>query len=243
MIDHAFEQRDLWVFGYGSLMWNPGFAYEQAVAAELSGYHRAFCVYSVYYRGTPARPGLVLGLDRGGVCQGMAFRVAAQNAVETIRYLRAREQVTGVYRETVLPIMLQGAAPSRVPALSFVVERCHPGYTHGLKLAHQAHLIRAAMGRAGPNLDYALNTICHLQKMGCAEPNLVRLLARLGPLFWQRNLLTGQEGVRVGSGQTLADQLRLAPRKAPRLRPDQRKRFVFRDCLAGRLEARWHKAR
>jgi len=224
-------------------MWNPGFTYEEAVAAELSGFHRAFCVYSVFYRGTPTRPGLVLGLDRGGVCQGMAFRVAARNAVATIRYLRAREQVTGVYRETMLPITISGDSPSQVSALSFVIERCHPGYTHGLTLTQQVRLIRAAKGKAGSNLDYALNTICHLQQMGCAEPNLQRLLPGLGPVFWQRNVLQGLGRARDGSGQTLSRQLRDTSRKAPCLRPDQRKRFVFRDCLAGRLEAKWHKAR
>lgn len=235
-------QPDLWVFGYGSLMWNPGFAYEQAVAAQLTGYHRAFCVYSVFYRGTPRRPGLVLGLDHGGVCQGMAFRVAGQHAVSTMRYLRAREQVTGVYRETLVPISLQGAERRQVRALAFVIERRHPGYTQPLTLAHQADLIRAASGRAGSNLDYALNTICHLQQMDCTEPNLSRLVPKLGPVFWQRKFGCDLPA-RAGSGQALTKQLRGAPVKAPRLRPDQRKRFVYRDRLALGLEARWQNAR
>ena len=92
-------RHDLWVFGYGSLMWRPGFAYEDAQHARLTGYRRCFCIYSVHHRGTARRPGLVLGLDRGGACEGIAYRVAARNAAETIRYLRAREQVNGVYRD------------------------------------------------------------------------------------------------------------------------------------------------
>src|ERR1700719_2193903 len=92
---------DLWVFGYGSLMWQPGFSYLERIPARLVGAHRALCVYSFVHRGTPERPGLVLGLDRGGTCLGMAFRVAAEHRVATIGYLRAREQVTMVYRETV----------------------------------------------------------------------------------------------------------------------------------------------
>lgn len=232
------EPRELWVFGYGSLMWNPGFAYEDTIAATLKGYHRAFCVYSVFYRGTPLRPGLVLGLDQGGTCHGMAFRVAAQNAVATIRYLRAREQVTGVYRETVLPVTLKDPSSVQVPALSFVVERRHPGYANALTPAQQAHLIRAARGRSGSNLEYAINTIGHLQQMGCAEPNLTRLLPLLGPMFWQsRDPYLA--GVRSGSGIALVNHLRARPIKAPRLRPDQRKRFIFREMLARHLEANW----
>lgn len=224
-------------------MWNPGFAFEQAVGAELTGFHRAFCVYSVFYRGTPGRPGLVLGLDRGGVCQGMAFRVAAENVVSTLRYLRAREQVTGVYRETLVPLALKGQVQRQVHALAFVIERRHPGYTHNLSLDHQAHLIRAASGRAGSNLEYALNTICHLEHMGCAEPNLTRLVPKLGPMFWQRNSQCEVGPVRMGSGQALSQHLHGTPVKAPRLRPDQRKRFVYRDRLALGLDARWQKAR
>jgi len=224
-------------------MWNPGFEYEQAVAAELTGYHRAFCVYSVFYRGKPHRPGLVLGLDQGGVCQGMAFRVAAQNAVATLRYLRAREQVTGVYRETLVPLCFKGPRRRQVQALAFVIERRHPGYAHQLSLNRQAELIRAATGIAGSNLDYALNTICHLQQMGCTEPTLTRLVPKLGPIFWQRQSGCEAVPVRVGSGQALSRQLSRMPVNAPCVRPDHRKRFVYRDQLALRLDARWQNAR
>src|SRR5215468_2984235 len=97
--DHEFGNGDLWVFGYGSLMWRPGFEYIEKVPARLVGEHRALCVYSFVHRGTPEKPGLVLGLDRGGACRGIAFRIAEQNRAATVAYLRAREQVTSVYRE------------------------------------------------------------------------------------------------------------------------------------------------
>src|SRR6267154_3908161 len=95
----AFSKGDLWVFGYGSLMWRPGFEFIERVPARLIGEHRALCVYSFDHRGTPEKPGLVLGLDRGGACRGIAFRVAARRLNDTVDYLRSREQTTHVYRE------------------------------------------------------------------------------------------------------------------------------------------------
>ena len=97
-IAHAAD--DLWVFGYGSLIWRPGFDFLERVPARLIGAHRALCVFSHVHRGTPGRPGLVLGLDFGGACRGVAYRVAAKKRADTIAYLRAREQATNVYRET-----------------------------------------------------------------------------------------------------------------------------------------------
>ncbi len=94
-----FADGDLWVFGYGSLIWNPGFAFVEQVPARLIGEHRSLCIYSLVHRGTPEKPGLVLGLDRGGACQGIAFRVAPEHRDATVAYLREREQVTSVYRE------------------------------------------------------------------------------------------------------------------------------------------------
>src|SRR5215469_11706625 len=97
--DRAASEGDLWVFGYGSLIWRPGFDFVERVPARLIGEHRALCVYSFVHRGTPEKPGLVLGLDRGGACRGVAFRIAEKNRAATVGYLRAREQVTSVYRE------------------------------------------------------------------------------------------------------------------------------------------------
>src|SRR6202451_3621097 len=117
----ASSAEDLWVFGYGSLMWHPGFEFLERIPARLIGLHRALCVYSFVHRGTPERPGLVLGLDRGGACQGIAFRVASADRAKTIAYLRAREQVTSVYRESVRRITFKGEPARQVPALCYVV--------------------------------------------------------------------------------------------------------------------------
>src|SRR6202000_321208 len=122
------ESGDLWVFGYGSLMGRPGFAYLERVPARLVGMHRALCVFSFVHRGTPERPGLVLGLDRGGMCRGVAYLVAAAKRVETLTYLRGREQVTSVYLETMRQIELEDAGRRRVRALCYTVDRSHVQY-------------------------------------------------------------------------------------------------------------------
>src|SRR5947208_4746175 len=131
-IEHLAE--DLWVFGYGSLIWRPGFEYMERHPARLIGAHRALCVFSHVHRGTPERPGLVLGLDQGGACRGMAYRVAANRRAETIAYLRAREQATMVYRESVRTIWLKGEPNRRVSALTYMVDRGHAQYAGKLSL-------------------------------------------------------------------------------------------------------------
>lgn len=172
---------DVWVFAYGSLMWRPGFPCEEARHARLTGYRRCFCIYSVHHRGTPARPGMVLGLDRGGACEGIAYRVAAPNAAETVRYLRAREQVNGVYREAHVPVELIEGPRREVLALAYIVERAHPNYAGRLPLARQARLIRGGQGVSGNNLDYLISTLRHLDELGIRERELERLLAVIGP--------------------------------------------------------------
>ncbi|HEX5998994.1 MAG TPA: gamma-glutamylcyclotransferase [Hyphomicrobiaceae bacterium] len=202
---------DLWVFAYGSLMWRPGFAYRETRRARLTGYHRAFCVCSVHHRGTPGRIGLVLGLDRGGVCEGVAYRIDAQDVPEARAYLRARELVNGVYREASLPVELEttvseaGSDPSaptfpsfpqrsgeasalettlRTTALAYIVERAHPTYAGNVPPAIQARLIRAAKGLSGANLDYLISTVRHLKALGIRERGLERLVTLVGPLAW-----------------------------------------------------------
>jgi cation transport protein ChaC len=170
---------DLWVFGYGSLMWRPGFAFLERVPARLIGAHRALCLYSFVHRGTPERPGLVLGLDHGGTCQGIAYRVAAAERAATIAYLRDREQKNYVYRETMRSVWLHGDAKQRVQALCYVVDRGHPQYAGRLTLEKQLHYVRQGHGQSGWNRDYVLETVKELERLGCRDGQLHLLAERL----------------------------------------------------------------
>jgi len=171
--------RDLWVFGYGSLMWRPGFDFKAAVPALLYGAHRALCVYSWVHRGTQERPGLVLGLDQGGSCRGVAFKVAAKNASSVVEYLREREQVTMVYKEAYRPIRLLAGDGTSQTALCFVVDRNHDQYAGVLDADHQARLVRQGRGQSGENPDYVFNTVTHLEELGVHDTNLLRVRALL----------------------------------------------------------------
>jgi cation transport protein ChaC len=170
---------DLWVFGYGSLIWRPGFEFVERVEARLVGAHRSLCVYSFDHRGTPERPGLVLGLDQGGACRGMAYRVSAGKRAETIKYLRAREQTTMVYRESIRSVWLRDSPERRVSALCFVVDRGHTQYAGRLSLDQQLHHVRQGHGRSGANRDYVLATVAALEELGLRETELHLLAERL----------------------------------------------------------------
>jgi cation transport protein ChaC len=164
---------DFWVFGYGSLMWHPGFPHLEVRPALLRGYHRHFCVYSHRYRGTPECPGLVLGLDRGGTCRGLAYRVPAAEGEEVLDYLYEREMVTGVY----IPLWLTlECAPEPVTAATFVVDRSHQQYTGRLSLDQTADMILQGAGQRGPCLDYLENTVRHLEALGMGGGSLKDLL-------------------------------------------------------------------
>jgi len=171
---------DLWVFGYGSLIWRPGFPYQEAVAARLAGFHRSLCVYSHVHRGTPEQPGLVFGLDRGGSCRGRAFRVAAADREATLAYLREREQATAVYREHLASVRLEDQTGRRVPALVFVVDRDHPQYAGRLDAERQLELVMQGIGQSGINRDYVVSTVTALGELGIRDLPLVRLAERLG---------------------------------------------------------------
>src|SRR5262249_15639185 len=160
---HATE--DLWVFAYGSLMWRPDFPLAELGEARLVGAHRALCVYSFVHRGTPERPGLVLGLDRGGTCRGIAYRVTAANRSDTIAYLRAREQVTSVYLECVRPIWLKLEPDRRVPALCYMVDRGHAPNAGRLSLQQQMHHLRPSPGQARAHPASPLPTLRALQQL------------------------------------------------------------------------------
>jgi glutathione-specific gamma-glutamylcyclotransferase len=173
------SKADLWVFGYGSLMWRPGFAFIEQVPARLIGEHRALCVYSFDHRGTPEKPGLVLGLDRGGACRGIAFRVAAKRRAETIEYLRGREQTTNVYREVMRSVWLENEARERVSALAYVVDRGHVQYAGRLTLAEQLRYVAQGHGRSGNNRDYVLSTVKSIEAQGLRDAPLHQLAMML----------------------------------------------------------------
>src|SRR6201747_2763255 len=163
---------DLWVFGYGSLMWRPGFEFLERVPARLIGEHRALCVYSFVHRGTPEKPGLVLGLDRGGACRGIAFRIAEKHRAATVAYLREREQVTSVYREVMRSVWLENEARQRVSALAYVVDRGHVQYAGRLSLAEQLRHVQQGHGHSGANRDYVLATLQSIEAQGFRDPQL-----------------------------------------------------------------------
>ncbi|TPW27300.1 gamma-glutamylcyclotransferase [Pararhizobium mangrovi] len=154
---------DFWVFGYGSLMWRPGFDYLEREPARAFGLRRSLCVRSQVHRGTPERPGLVLGLDRGGSCRGLAYRVRGNDHGKVMAYLRARELVTNVYTERIVPIRLERG--ERVPAVTYVVDRMHGQYAGALSAEAAVEAIHGAVGGSGPNEDYVFNTLEHLHVM------------------------------------------------------------------------------
>jgi cation transport protein ChaC len=176
------QTADLWVFGYGSLIWHPGFDFAEKRRATLAGYRRAFCMTSIHYRGTPEVPGLVLALHRAddGHCAGVAYRVAAPEAAGVLAYLRERELVSYAYDEARLPVRLDGGA-QEVEAVTYVTNRTHPQYRGDLSIEDQAAIIARAVGPRGPNADYLRNTIEGLEALGIEDAELLRLAALVLP--------------------------------------------------------------
>lgn len=169
----------LWVFGYGSLIWHPGFPVADRQVARLSGWHRSFCMRSIHHRGTETAPGLVLALDRmaGAVCDGVALRVADGAEDATLAALRERELISSAYREAWLDVSLAGGGT--VAALTYVIDPGHGQYCGGLPLDEQARIIAAATGGRGPNRDYLFATVDHLDALGIADGDLAWLAARV----------------------------------------------------------------
>ena len=167
------DGRDLWLFAYGSLMWDPGFPFEEALPALLRGYHRAFCLYSTRYRGTPDQPGLVLGLDRGGACRGIAYRVAAARVDHALQYLWEREMVNNSYICRHVDLQL---ATGHVRARAFVINRAHEQYAGKLPLARTVELIFQGHGQRGACRAYLENTVRHLDLLGIPDKRLHQLL-------------------------------------------------------------------
>lgn len=168
---------DFWVFGYGSLIWHPGFDFLEEQKAQLYGWRRALCIHSWVHRGTQETPGLVLGLDRGGSCSGLARKVSADKRDPVIAYLRERELVTNVYLEKWVPIRLENG--ERVEALTYVVDRNHKQYAETMALEKLVSIVSSAEGKSGKNRDYVANTVASLQALGIHDHILERIASKL----------------------------------------------------------------
>ncbi|MEL6452192.1 MAG: gamma-glutamylcyclotransferase [Pseudomonadota bacterium] len=173
----------MWVFGYGSLLWHPGFEVAEQAQATLAGYARSFCMRSIHHRGSEAAPGLVLALDEapGAQCVGVALRVAPGTEDATLAYLRARELISSAYIERMLQVDLQDGR--QVTAVTFVIDPDHVQYCGGLPLEEQAQIIAHATGGRGPNSDYLYNTAQHLTDLGLSDPDLDWLSRRVAAIL------------------------------------------------------------
>jgi cation transport protein ChaC len=172
----------MWVFGYGSLLWNPGFDVSEQLIATLPGYARSFCMSSIHHRGTVEHPGLVLALDEraDARCQGVALAVAAGKEAETLQYLRERELVSSAYLEKNLDIEL--ADGRVVEAVTYVIDESHEQYCSDMPLEDQAQIIATAIGGRGPNTEYLYNTASHLRDIGLQDSDLEWLTDRVKTL-------------------------------------------------------------
>jgi cation transport protein ChaC len=208
---------DLWVFGYGSLMWSPGFSYKQKAPGRLHGYHRALCILSTRYRGTKRKPGLVMGLCRGGSCWGVAFRVDASGVRRALARLWQREMPRRVYAPRLLNVQLRSGR--RVSALAFLADPSHPAYVRELDLHGRARLVAQGAGQRGLCVDYIRNTIHHMDGVGVRDPHLERILH--AALALRMNGSGGPARAEVPSAErqpeatAARDVLRDAPRRRP----------------------------
>ena len=170
---------DLWIFGYGSLMWNPGFRYLRKHPARLFGVHRALCVRSTDHRGTAEQPGLVMGLARGGSCHGMAFLVPREHVAVTLAVLWRREMPNQIYHPRLLDVRIGARC---VRALAFTVDRTHEHYAGNLPAEEIARRVVACRGQRGSNIEYVLNTVSHLRSLGVRDAHLVAVVSAVRAL-------------------------------------------------------------
>lgn len=169
-------QENFWVFGYGSLMWNPGFPFDESQRARIYGFHRSLCIRSVRYRGTHEQPGLVLGLDRGGSCTGMGYRIEPSKQRQVANYLQDREMLNDIYEPSIRKIELDDGR--QVMALAFVVKRHHSAYVRHLSVQQRADVVANAKGQRGSNIEYVMSTLDTLESIGITDHDL-RLVGQL----------------------------------------------------------------
>ena len=171
--------QEMWVFGYGSLIWNPDFPVAERQIARVTDWQRSFCMWSIHHRGSVEAPGLVLALDHveAAICDGVAFRVTLGQEADTLETLRARELISSAYLEIHLPLVLQDGR--KVNALAYVIDPKHEQYCGGLSLAKQAQIIAGAVGGRGPNRDYLFATAEHLAELGIADADLAWLATQV----------------------------------------------------------------
>jgi len=174
----ALPHGELWVFGYGSLMWSPCFSYREKHLARVHGYHRALCILSTRYRGTRSKPGLVMGLCQGGSCWGMAFRVHGKRAKQVLDALWRREMLNRVYMPRFVPVAIEGT--KRVQALAFVADTEHEQFVDELDIHGRARLVAQGVGQRGACVDYIRNTLEHMRELGVHDPHLMRILEAAG---------------------------------------------------------------
>jgi len=198
---------EFWVFGYGSLMWSPCFSYEARTPGRAHGYHRALCILSTRYRGTFRRPGLVMGLCRGGSCWGMAFRINRAQVRRALARLWAREMPRRVYHPRLVAVRLRSGRTVR--ALAFVADPTHSSYVDELDLHGRAKLVAQGIGVRGPCVDYIQNTLDHMQDVGVRDPHLERVLSAALALRGD-----GAPHPRKGLAQARALRAKVQPHKA-----------------------------
>ncbi|MFL6563377.1 MAG: gamma-glutamylcyclotransferase [Burkholderiales bacterium] len=222
---------DLWVFGYGSLMWSPGFSYSQKGRGRIHGYHRALCILSTRYRGTKRKPGLVMGLCRGGSCWGMAYRLHGDEVRRALARLWKREMPRRVYAPRLLQVQIAGGRQIR--ALAFLADPTHPAYVRELDLHGRARLVAQGIGQRGTAVDYIRNTLEHMHQLGVNDPHLERILHAAIAL---RANGSGKAGSgKAGSGKAGSGAAARAEVPAPRRQPEA---TAARDVLQRRASGR-----
>ncbi len=168
---------NLWVFGYGSLMWNPEFQHTESQNARLYGYHRRLCLWSVRYRGTPKNPGLVVGMAKGGSCSGVAFKIKDEDIRKTVAYLYEREMISNAYKPVVKPVYLSDGRIAE--ALTFVSKVHHPQYANKMSIEKICQIVDTANGPRGSNAEYVINTAAHLDSIGIFNSEIHQVANKL----------------------------------------------------------------